>query len=146
MSKNSTRKRPFGIKVIVLLQILSVLPFFLVGSLLSLRELDTPFPVLVQLELLPNSGAIPAVISGLIIAFQVVFVLGLWQLKRWAWLLLMIQLGMSMAINLWSYHLGATPYFDMMLDVATVFYLNQRDVQRAFERRRRAVESTLWTT
>ncbi len=145
MSKNNARRRPFGVKVIIVLQILSLLAFFVAVSLAPVGGTIFPFSQPQAVELLLLQSQLLPILGGLTIAFQTVFILGLWQLKRWAWLLLMIQLGVSMAINLWRYHQGAPHYFDMLLDVLIVFYLNQRDVQHAFERRRRNAENSQWT-
>ena len=45
----------------------------------------------------------------------------------------MLLVGARMIENLISYFvIGDRPYLEMALDVCLVFYLNQREVQRAF--------------
>jgi len=76
-----------------------------------------------------------------IILVELVIAFGLWHLNRSAWVLIMIQRGVSMAVNLWLYANGEPLYLDMLLSVIIVFYLNQREVQQAFERRPRLQET-----
>jgi uncharacterized membrane protein (DUF2068 family) len=72
--------------------------------------------------------------NTLLMPFQLILAFGLWYLRRWAWTLYMMRLGMSMIINLQAHFAGAADvnYIYMAMDVVIVFYLNQRDVQRAF--------------
>ena len=77
--------------------------------------------------------------SMLLLAFALP---GVWFFKRWGWVLLMIQLGISLSISIWQYF-GEFPNFVMMaLNVASVFYLNQREVQRLFEKPVEVTEQT----
>jgi hypothetical protein len=41
-----------------------------------------------------------------------------------------------LAAGLWKYMHATPDYLDMLINVITVFYLNQGEVQAAFERRR----------
>src|SRR5690606_3564647 len=74
------------------------------------------------------------VANTLLMPLQLVLAFGLWYLRRWAWTLYMMRLGMSMIINLQAHFAGAADvnYIYMAMDVMIVFYLNQREVQRAF--------------
>ena len=66
----------------------------------------------------------------------VVAAVGLLRLKRWAWILAMLIVGVGLAQDVWSYFAqGEATYPSMFLEVLIVFYLNQRDVQRAFGQR-----------
>jgi hypothetical protein len=140
MTKPSPRKRPFGVTVIITVQLISIvilgLDFFVFQTDYTLPFI---FPGLSQS--LPLSGSLMAVLI-----FELVLIVGLWRLKRWAWFLLMIQLGASMVASLWAYLHNTNPYVYMLLNVIMVFYLNQRDVQRAFERRSKPAEAQPWTT
>jgi len=92
VARRSTHKRPFGVTAVVVLQSVSVLmpavdvcgvqagqpSFFLPGVE------DPRFVLSVDLAI---------ILVELVIAF------GLWRLKRWAWVLIVIQRGVSMAIN-----------------------------------------------
>jgi hypothetical protein len=57
---------------------------------------------------------------------------GLWRLRRWAWIATMTWAGINMAQALWAYWIGEPQYTAMALSVVIVLYLNQRDVQLAF--------------
>lgn len=135
MPTSAGRKRPFGVTVIIIVQLMS-----LVMLALDLFVFDTDYMISI---LFPNfkETMTASTIVILFIAVQLITIIGLWRLKRWAWFLLMIQLGLSMAASLWAYLQGANSYIYMLLNVIMVFYLNQRDVQRAFERRSRGRET-----
>jgi hypothetical protein len=127
MKKTSTRKRPFGVWVIIFLQLLS---FGLFLSQIFVANPNFTMP------------GIPGVIESINLFLPIIFLsayqggllVGLWFLRRWAWFLLMIQLGLGMAIQLLLYLNGTPPYLYMVFSVSMVFYLNQRDFQLAFER------------
>ncbi len=57
---------------------------------------------------------------------------GLWRLRRWAWVATMIWAGVNMAQALYAYWVSEPQYSAMALSVVIVLYLNQRDVQLAF--------------
>lgn len=121
------RKRPFGVIIIILLQLLTVI------SLVA--DLYFASPHLSIASVVGNiQVAVPPLPAVVIIAYQIVVIVGLWFLRRWAWFLLMVQLGLSMGGQLLLYFEGQPMYIYMFISVITVFYLNQREVQRAFER------------
>ena len=122
-----TRKRPFGVIVIIVLQLVSVAGAALDIYLTYNGITDAIFTQTVHTGGIPTFNLV-AIVLGLVISF------GLWQLKRWAWFLVMVQLGISMAGGLWLYTQGNPYYSNMVIDVIAVFYLNQREVQQAFER------------
>lgn len=125
--------RPFGVTAIVILLVASAVVS--VGSgLLTLQSIMSGSPV--SVEALPQPaivlfGALAlTVLEG---AADMVAAIGLLKLRRWAWVLVMLLVGYGMADNLWRYFSGGgAAYTEMLLDVVIVFYLNQRDVQRAF--------------
>lgn len=128
MKRRAARKRPFGVTAIVVLQAGSILALAVdiykmqaVQSIFFLPEIEDPRLVL------PMGLAI--ILVELVIAF------GLWHLKRFAWVLIMILQGIGMAVYLWFYTNGEPLYLSMLLSVIIVFYLNQREVQQAFQRR-----------
>jgi hypothetical protein len=61
-----------------------------------------------------------------------VIAVGLWRLKRWAWVAVMIWTGAALAGALVLYFRGQPNYPLMIEHIIIVFYLNQRDVQQAF--------------
>jgi hypothetical protein len=123
-------KRPFGISVIVLLTCASI-----AVTLLRLSM----FPSAPNIPLLTELGLYVAftpfsVVNALLIPFQLVLVFGLWYLKRWAWVLYMLQLGISMVAGLQAHFSDdiEADYLVMAVNVLVVFYLNLHDVQLAF--------------
>jgi uncharacterized membrane protein (DUF2068 family) len=128
--------RPFGIKAIVVLLLVDsaigltagvagvatvVQGEGAIGPLLALSALE-------QLAML--AGPLVLGLANLLAA------VGLLRYKRWAWVLVMLMTGGQLAVDLWQYFAaGDRPYVSMLLNIATVFYLNQSEVQRAFGQR-----------
>ena len=128
MKRQPARKRPFGVTAIVILQAASILAL---AVDIYRMQADQSIFFLPGVE---YSGlAIP--ISLAIILFELVIAFGLWRLKRSAWVLIMIQQGIGMSVYLWFYANGEPLYLSMLFSVIIVFYLNQREVQQAFERK-----------
>jgi hypothetical protein len=129
----STRKRPFGISVIIFMMIL----YSLFLSLIFVASLGANYGD-EAIQSLDMKGAPIGILMlqysffPIFIIFELVIIFGLWRLERWAWLLLMIQLGLSMLIDIWGYFQAQPTYLTMLLNVIVVFYLNQQDVQRIF--------------
>jgi hypothetical protein len=73
--------------------------------------------------------------NALIILVWVLIIAGLWFLRRWAWLLLMILTGVALTFALVRYFTGDPDYLGMINNVVVAFYLNDHSVQRAFARR-----------
>jgi uncharacterized membrane protein (DUF2068 family) len=59
---------------------------------------------------------------------------GFWQLRRWAWIWVMISQGYTLTLDCWKYFQGQPEYLPMSISVIIVLYLNQREVQRVFRR------------
>jgi uncharacterized membrane protein (DUF2068 family) len=126
-SQPASRMRRFGLYVIIgllLLRVLSVL------ADVSLFKLGLPT------RSLPDfANPLWTDVVGLVLAALTSFlVVGLWFLKRWAWVATMILVGIGLAFGIWGYFQGAPTYINLLINTLAVFYLNQRDVQRAFER------------
>ena len=136
MTSRKIHKRPFGLVAIIILQLISVLTAALGMYLANDGTIDVIWVQTVHTGGIPTFNVV-AIILGLVISY------GLWQLKRWAWFLVMVQLGLSMAGGLWFYTQGSPDYYDMIIDVIAVFYLNQRDVQKAFEQQEKLYEAIL---
>ena len=135
MKKRTLRKRPFGVTVIVILQILSIL-----SLVIEYREGAWLLGVLMP-QWMAQDEVVLAV-ALFVVLYQFVVTIGLILLQRWAWLLFMVQLGLTMAVDLRAYF-NDTPYYtSMLISVVMVFYLNQRDVQQAFGSGRSAKEIT----
>lgn len=133
------RRRPFGLIVIIVIQVLtmlgsgSLLLLFLVGFVFASR-------MVVVEGINPASftwDQSPADILQIVLIFVVngICAVGLWQRQRWAWFLTMLQLGAFMISDLYSYFTNSPPEtyaWSMLLNVFMVFYLNQREVQAIF--------------
>jgi uncharacterized membrane protein (DUF2068 family) len=135
-ASNPTRKRPFGVSVIILILILYILALMLIFAVSIGIETKLGNSAIDRLDLEDSSILTALLIYGLLPAFiilEMVIAVGLWKLQRWAWVLLMVQVGVSMVGDLWSYFQGNPSYFTMLLDIIFVFYLNQREVQGIFE-------------
>ncbi len=135
------RERPFGVKAIIVLHLFSALlplvAFFVLGDPGISRILKTY--VYIPLFLPASNQALleKGVLLGITL-FQVVLVAGLWQMRSWAWLLVMIFTGLGMTMQIWRYFQGFPDYLGMVVNVLVVFYLNQREVQEAFRQEKEA--------
>lgn len=125
-SSSQKRKRPFGLIAIILLQLLQVLAWvaLLYGS--TLPQFATIAEEIIDISAVSYSIQINSTFL-LLIALP-----GLWFFKRWGWITLMIQLGISLSMGIWQFVEGTPNYISMILNVAIVFYLNQREVQQLF--------------
>ncbi|MEM7113650.1 MAG: hypothetical protein AAF614_14525 [Chloroflexota bacterium] len=120
------RKRPFGLIAIIILQLLQVLAWGIFLYSLTVPQTAARAESLVDLTAVSYNIQINSTLL-LVIALP-----GLWLFKRWGWIILMIQVGISLLMGLWQFVEGAPNYISMILNVAIVFYLNQREVQQLF--------------
>jgi uncharacterized membrane protein (DUF2068 family) len=126
--KGSSRKRPFGVSVILFMILAYALLLVLVVFLSFKPETGT-----ISLWLLEKVGPVQSqVLSLIIIVFYLAIALGLWRLQRWAWVLLMIWQGFLLAADIWGRISGNPSYLTMLINVIIVFYINQREVKKAF--------------
>lgn len=122
------RKRPFGISIIIFMQVLYIL--FLGIALFASSKVPIEETTFWIMKI--NNPVIMRIMFSALIFLEVFIVVGLWRMQRFAWVLIMIQTGLFMASDLWGYFHGHPSYTSMLIDVIIVFYLNQREVQRAF--------------
>lgn len=122
------RKRPFGISVIIFMLALYVL--FLGITLFASFQIPVGETTFWIMKI--DDPAIIRIFFLAVILFEASIAIGLWRLQRFAWVLIMIQVGLGMLSDLWGYFYGYPSYITMLINVIIVFYLNQRDVQRAF--------------
>lgn len=73
----------------------------------------------------PGAGAVLLFFAALL----VVSVIGMLSRRRIGWLLAMVITGLFVAIDIYSYFNDAANDMWMLLNIITVFYLNQRDVR-----------------
>jgi uncharacterized membrane protein (DUF2068 family) len=117
----------------------------------SVITLNTGNPLLPSLEISPTTTAqadsdsvaqmfdmsFPELVQLVVeIVMSVLIIYGLWGMHRWAWYIVMLSLGVSMSADLYSYFFDQPNYWTMLFSVMTVFYLNQREVQQAFARKK----------
>ena len=115
------RRRPFGVTVIAVIQVVSAIAY----GVIVLSDLPDYGNLLGSLGYFGILGPILG-LGGLPIAF------GLLRLKRWAWVLTMLWAGLNLVAALLSYYNDEPNYVGMALSVVAVYYLNQREVQAAF--------------
>ncbi len=125
---SSRGRRPFGVYAIIALSLLRV---SMVALDMAAVWQGRPALFLPQ----PDNPLALYVVGGLAIVAILVISLGMFQLKRWAWIATMILIGVNLVISIFNYLNGHLNAGAMLLDVISVFYLNQRSVQAAFEGR-----------
>jgi hypothetical protein len=126
--KSSPNKRPFGVSVIVLL-IAAYILFMASVFYLSIRSQDSS--IAAQLVNILNPTQVLAVLAIELIILLTIAI-GLWRLQQWAWFLLMIWVGIQMFFDLMAYFYGREIHASMLISVIIVFYINQREVKKAF--------------
>lgn len=75
----------------------------------------------------PAAGPLVLAFAGLL----VVSVIGMLSRRRTGWLLAMVITGLFVAIDIYGYLNSSANHLWMLLNIITVFYLNQRDVREA---------------
>jgi hypothetical protein len=126
--KSSPNKRPFGVSVIVLLIVAYIL-FMASVFYLSIKSQDSS--IAAQLVNFLNPTQILAVLAIELIILLTIAI-GLWRLQQWAWFLLMIWVGIQMFFDLMAYFYVREIHASMLISVIIVFYINQREVKKAF--------------
>ncbi len=128
LQPGTSPKIPFGITAIIILQFAS--------AAVTIITLSTDATLLARLQRIdPGVALSEEALLFVIILIQVMMAIGLWRMQRWAWFVMMVFVGWSMAVDIWRVMYGSPDYLRMLLNVIIVFYLNQRDVQRAFSQR-----------
>jgi hypothetical protein len=123
-------RRPSAVTLVAWLFFLHFVLLLLSGSifwpggqidLTEFRPTREPGPALVLEVVFISLGLLALVVS-----------LGLFRLKRWAWLLAMTMEGLNLASALIAYRVGHPEYVTMVVGAFTVLALNQREVRQAF--------------
>lgn len=123
---NRNVEHPFGIKIITTLKIITGLAYIAYAILYA-----TDIEAFNTLDFFGGSREYDLLVF-LINAPGILLAYGLWRLRRWAWVLVMLQTGIQMAVDFSVYLDGERPYLQMLLNVIVIFYMNQRDVQQIF--------------
>ncbi|MCB0085694.1 MAG: hypothetical protein KDE50_04865 [Caldilineaceae bacterium] len=129
-------RRPFGLKALVVLLVLQALLSIAVGITLVLASSYLPADSGVRAQLFDVPG-LSLITYSMLGASRFIVAIGLWRLRRWAWVWMMVQLAVSMVQDIQSYYGGQPLYPSMILNVIVVFYLNQHEVQDLFTLRQR---------
>ena len=129
------RRRPFGLKAIMTLLVLQIIAGLLAILFFVIAMNLPPDIPLDELDDLVLSMPFYIAQQSVLAVLRLVCLFGLWRLKRWAWFLMMLLLTYSMAVDIVAFFRGNPIYIAMLLNVAMVFYLNQREVQELFEKR-----------
>jgi hypothetical protein len=128
------RKRPFGVTIIALLLLLNGLLAAVRGGLLA-REFYQEEQGTIEPEDVARFSedwsviewlAFPLTVAGIVMAW------GMWTLNPRAWFATMALQGLHLTAQLYDYIQGDPHYINMITTLATVFYLNTRDVQIVF--------------
>jgi uncharacterized membrane protein (DUF2068 family) len=138
--KSSPSKRPFGVSVIVLL-IAAYILFMASVFYLSIKSQDSSISA--QLVQIMNPTEIRAILVVELIILLAIAI-GLWRLQQWAWFLLMIWVGIHLFFDLMDYFYGHNIHASMLISVIIVFYINQREVKKAFSGK--TLAGAKWTT
>lgn len=128
------RRRPFGLMVLAGLLILKalILVTVVIGSVAEntlVREVLRLPRLVPGLRETPVAAGIILVVAGLL----VLSASGLLAGKRAGWLLSMVLTGAFIAIDITAFLGGSANHFWMILNIVTVFYLNQAEVRAQFE-------------
>jgi len=122
-----SRKRPFGVGVVILL-------LLVLGAVIAVEARRHTLAIPWEF---PHPLSQEATIQALgysVAALLVLLAIGMWRLRRRAWVGTMLLVGVIMAIELLWYARGTPRYLIMTLCVLLVFYLNQSEVQGLFRR------------
>lgn len=141
-------KRPFGVYVLVGILLIGV--FVAILEIVRVQSGLMGFWADAELFLRDYSGLVSlmgtvftdprliTIVNAFIIIVWVLVIFGMWYLQRWAWLTVMIFSGITLTYALFRYFNDDPDYISMIVNVAVIFYLNDRSVQRAYARRNEA--------
>lgn len=124
------RKRPFGLYAVLVLLLLQ-------GPSLIASGDEVRYGLGRIVPAGQDPGAAADLLGISLSLISLVLIVGLWRFKRWAWVGTMMFVGLGLTVGIIQYLRDQPLYGTMLLNVFIVFYLNQRDVQDLFERRRR---------
>lgn len=123
------RRRPFGLYMILILLTLQALIGVFVTSMFGVGLLLFPSETWSDLDI-----HIFEILEPLaLLLITLVVVIGLWRYRAWGWYGMMLLLAYWMASDAVGYFTGNPDYGSMLLNVAMVFYLNQREVRELFD-------------
>lgn len=121
-------RRPFGLYMILILMTVQGLVGVLATSMVGVGLLVLPGETWSELGLQPVELIEPLAVLIVVI----VVVIGLWRYRAWGWYGMMLLLAYWMATDAVGYFTGTPQFGSMVINVAMVFYLNQREVRELF--------------
>lgn len=132
-NKGEKRRRPFGVYALILLWGLQIISLLLFAAFPSALRLGSGLPG--QFSGSATLDALVSLIFGVSALALAITAVGLWLLKRWAWVATMVLVGIGLFAGIWQVLLGRPLEISLLFNVIVVFYLNSREVQTAFARR-----------
>lgn len=141
-SEMEAHKRPVAVTVVAVITLVAaILAVALVVAAMGpggLWEEARNEPLLAGLR--PTETGEQFLRAAMQLTFGVVTIalsIGLFGIRRWAWVGLMAWTGMNLALNLVRYWYKQPDYLSILFDVIVIFTLNLAEVQEAFGIRRR---------
>jgi hypothetical protein len=123
------QKRPFGLYAITILLVTN-------ATLVALDVSRSYVSLGLEFGLAPPGGLIgtriDAVLRLIAAGGYFAVAIGIWTLRRWAWAVLMILVGIALGEGIIRYLRHEPRYLIMLFNIMIVFYLNQRSVQQLF--------------
>jgi uncharacterized membrane protein (DUF2068 family) len=124
------RRRPFTLVVLALLLVTKAALLVLLATGVSVSTDDQLRQVIGRdlvalLVTIPGAGGWILALAGLLL----VSATGLMARRRFGWLLAMVITGVFLASDISGFGTGTTNHAWMLLNIVTVFYLNQSDVR-----------------
>ncbi len=129
-NKGEKRRRPFGVYALIVLWGLQIISLLLFASFPSALRLGSGIPVEFQGTI--TIDALLSFVFGASALVLAITAVGLWLLKRWAWVATMVLVGIGLFTGIWQVLLGRPLEITLLFNVIVVFYLNSREVQNAF--------------
>jgi hypothetical protein len=126
------RRRPFGVIVVALLQLGTVL----LAIVSYVGNIQLPWEGALSELLVEHQWArVGLLLFGVLVVLAAI---GMWRLRRWGWALMITLVGLSLALDITMWWRSAVEdrsiplYLRMAFDVVSAFYLNSSAVQVAF--------------
>jgi hypothetical protein len=123
------KRRPFGLKAIITLQIVQAILGVALFVLFNINNPDLQADLERDVRELLR---LPLTLYLIFAILRIPAAIGLWRYQRWAWVLTMTLITVSMALDIVAFFRGRPLYLSMFLNVIMVFYLNLQEVQELF--------------
>ena len=126
-------RRPFALYALVGLMVLKVV--LIVGATIGTARLEEGESVVrdaLRIPGLARAAETFTILDPLLLGIAATLLLsvgGLLAGRHWGWLLAMVTAGIFVAIDIVAFAAGAANYLWMLLNIVTVFYLNQREIR-----------------